>query len=114
VARFDQIGDQGDDAPDRLSSQRLGVWTAKPEPIGVLEVSPGHPLGKLPRRLPHPSRGVIDLVVDVGDVDDQLRPVPLRLQESRQQREDNERPRIPDVDTAIDRRPTGVDPDLSS
>ena len=37
--------------------------------------------------------------------------VALVLEEALEQREDDERPRVADVDAAVDRRPAGVDPD---
>src|SRR5262249_50294248 len=42
-----------------------------------------------------------------------LRVEALVLEEAPQQREDDEGPRVADVDAAVDRRPTGVDPDLA-
>ena len=63
---------------------------------------------------PRLARGVVDLVVDVGDVDHQLRLVALVLEEAAQEHEDDERARVADVDPPVDGRPAGVDPDLAA
>ena len=113
VPRLDQIGDQPDDPADRLGGQGLGIRPPQPKPIGVLEVGARHPRRKLRRGLPRLPRRRVDLVVDVGDVDDQLRPVALRPQKPGEQGEDDEGPRIADVDPAVHGRPARIDPDLT-
>ena len=77
VPGLDQRLDQGDDLRDRLRGQRLGVGAAEPEPVGVLDVGGGHLGRELDPRAAGLARGVVDLVVDVGDVDDELRLVAL-------------------------------------
>ncbi len=111
VAALDQVGDHRDDPVDRLGRQRLGVRAAEAEGAGVFEVGAGHlrrPLGRGHAPL---AGGGVDLVVDVGDVDDQLRRVALRLEEAGEQREDDEGAGVADVDAAVDGRPAGVDAD---
>ena len=113
VSGLDQIGDQPDDPRDRLGGQRLRIRSPQPQPVGVLEIGLGHPRRELRRRLPHLPRRRVDLVVDVGDVDDQPHPIPLGSQKASKQGEDDERPRVPNVNPAVDRRPTRIDPDLT-
>src|SRR5262249_50069653 len=67
----------------------------------------------LGRWLSRLHRGVVDLVVDVGDVDDQLGVEALVSEEAPEQGEDHEGPGVADVDPAVDGRPAGVDPDLA-
>ena len=100
-----------DDRVDRLGGLRLRVRAAEPEPVGVLDVPGGHLARELRARHAALARGVVDLVVHVGDVHDQRRVVALVLEEALEQREDHERPRVPDVDPAVDRRAAGVDAD---
>ena len=58
--------------------------------------------------------GVVDLVVDVRDVDDELRVEALVLQEPLQQCENDIWASVADVDAAVYGRPTGIYPDLAS
>ena len=82
VPGLDQVGDQGDDPPDRLASPAAQRRDA---PAPADRCPRNRPAviraRKLPRRLPRLPRRVIDLVVDVGDVDDELRLVALAPQE---------------------------------
>ena len=94
-----------DDRLDRLGGQRLVVGPAEAEPVGVGEVvrrssrAPARPTAR-----PARARGVVDLVVDVGDVGHERRLVALVLEEALEQREDDERAGVADVDAA--RRPS--------
>ena len=112
VAALDQRADQVEDRLDVLGRQRLVVGPAEPEPLGVGEVVAGHLARQLGRVAPRGPRGVVDLVVDVGDVRDQRRVVALVLEEPLELREDHERPRVADVHARVDGRPAGVDADL--
>jgi hypothetical protein len=113
VAALDQGLDQQDDLRDGPRGERLRVGPAEAERVGVGDVRGGHLVCVLGRRLPRLAGGVVDLVVDVGDVDDQLRIEPLVDQEALQQGEDDERPGVADVDAPVDRRAAGVDPHLA-
>ena len=108
----DQVLDQRDDRADRLGGLRLVVGPADAERVGVRPVGGDHPLGMLRRRDPGLARGVVDLVVDVGEVDHERRRVALVGEEAAQQREDHVRPRVADVDRPVGGRAAGVDPDL--
>ena len=108
-APLDQRRDQGDDLGDRLRDARLGVRAAQAEPVGVgdvgVRVAPrellaGHALG---------AGGVVDLVVDVGQVRDEPHPHAAPLQVALQHREDHEGPGVADVDAPVDRRAADVD-----
>jgi hypothetical protein len=112
MTRLDQLRYQPDDTPDRLGRERLRVRPSQPEAIGVFEVSASHPSGKIRRPLARLVRRSVDLVVDVCDIDDEPCPVSLRPEKASEQREDQERPRVADVDPAVDGRSAGVDPDL--
>ena len=96
-------------AVDRLAGQRLVVGPAEPQRVGVGDVGGGHlraPARRWPTRR---ARRGVDLVVDVGDVVTSVDAVALVLEEPLEQREDDERPRVADVDPAVDGRPAGVD-----
>ena len=86
AAVVDQRLDQLDDRPDRRAGERLVVGPAEPQAVGVGEVRRGHLLGELRARDPQRPRGVVDLVVDVGDVRDQRDRVALVLEEALEQR----------------------------
>ncbi len=109
VAGLDQRLDQRDDLGDRLGRERLRVRPPEPEAVGVLDVEREHPPDVLGRRHAALARGVVDLVVDVGDVDHQRRLVALVGEEAAQQHRDHVGPRVADVDPRVDRRPAGVD-----
>ena len=112
VAALHQRADQVEDRLDVLGRQRLVVGPAEPEPLGVGEVVADHLARQLGRVAPGGARGVVDLVVDVGDVRDQRRVVALVLEEPLELREDHERPRVADVHARVHGRPAGVDADL--
>ena len=86
------------------------VGTTQPQRVGVRAVVRGHLRRQLSARLAPRARGVVDLVVDVGDVDHEADVVALVPEEARQQAEDDERARVADVDAAVDRRTARVDP----
>ena len=88
---------------------RLDVGPSQAEAVGVLEV----PARRVGRELGTVSgRGVVDLVVDVGDVHDDLRLVPAVPEPALQpERENGDRERVADVDALIDGRTAPVDPD---
>ena len=113
VTALDQGLDQGDDLRDGLRGERLGVGTAEAEGVRVGDVRTGHLLRVLGRGLTRFPGRVVDLVVDVGDVDDELRLETLVLEEAAQKREDDERPGVADVDAPVDGRTAGVDTDLT-
>ena len=112
VPAGDQRLDQLDDLGDRRGRQRLGVRAADPEPVGVLRVRGDHPPRMLGRGHPRGASGVVDLVVDVGEVDHDGRLVALVGEKAPQQQRDHVRAGVADVDARVDRRPAGVDPNL--
>ena len=93
------------DRRHRLGRLREVVGHAEPEIAGVLEVPLGRALGELGARA---RRGVVDLVVDVGDVVDELRVVAGRLQPRAQPHADDERARVADVRARVHRRAADV------
>ena len=110
---LDQGFDQGDDFGDRLRGQWLVVGAAQPEAVGVLEVGVGHLAGESIRGRSGLSRRREDLVIDVGDVDDQPSLVAESLEQAPQQEEDHIWPRVADVDARVHGRPAGVDADAA-
>ena len=114
---IDQRLDVVDDRADRLGGQRLEVGAPELQAIRVGAVVRGHLGGELRARARvggiRSTRGVVDLVVDVGDVDHERRCVALVLEEALEQAEHDERPRVADVDAAVNGRAAGVDADLS-
>src|SRR2546430_360038 len=70
-ARLDRGLDEFDDRPDGLARLRLAVGAAEPEAVGVGHVLLGHLAGELVAGHPRLPRGVVDLVVHVGDVGDE-------------------------------------------
>ena len=90
--------------------ERLVVGAPEPERVGVGAVALGHLARPAPRSArPWARGGVVDLVVDVGDVHHQRHVVALVLEEALEQAEDDERPRVADVDAAVHGRPARVD-----
>jgi hypothetical protein len=114
VAALDQLGDQLDDLVDHQRGLRLVVRPPDPQPVGVGQVVRGHLRGQLGRRPAGGPCGVVDLVVDVGDVGDERRLVALVREEALEQPEDDERARVADVDAAVDGRPARVDAHLAA
>ncbi len=112
VAGFDQRLDQRHDLGHGVGRPRLGVGASEAEPVGVLLVEPDH-LGRvLCRADPGRGGGLVDLVVDVGDVDDDLGPAADVGEVAPEQHRHGEGARVADVDPRVDGRPAGVDPDL--
>ncbi len=112
VAAVDQRGDVLDDRPDRLRGERLVVGAAEAERVGVGAIQRGHLGGQLGARAALRARGVVDLVVDVGHVDDERRLRSPRATRKRLSRlNTHERPRVADVDAAVDGRSARVDAD---
>ena len=87
------------------------VGAAETQRVGVGHVERGHLLRQLGARAALRSRGVVDLVVDVGDVDDQRRLQTLMCEKPLEQAEDHKRAGVADVDAAVDRGPARVDAD---
>ena len=83
------------------------------EAVGVLHVARGHLAREVGARDAERPGGVVDLVVDVGDVRHERDVVALVLEEPLEQREDDERARVADVDPVVDGRAAGVDPDAA-
>ena len=107
VTTADQRLDEADDLRNRLGRLRQIVGHAEPEVAGVLQV----PLGRARRELrARPGRGVVDLVVDVGDVVHERRVVARRTQPRAKPHADHERPRVADVCARVDRRSAEVHP----
>ena len=102
-------------AHDRVRSSPLPkalVGPAEAEGVGVGDVAGNHLLRVVGRGDAGLARGRVDLVVDIGDVDDEGRRVALVLEEAAQQREDDVRSPVADVDRPVGGRPARVDPDL--
>ncbi|MBW3562644.1 MAG: GDP-mannose 4,6-dehydratase, partial [Actinobacteria bacterium] len=109
VLTLDQRADQLDDAPDRLRGQRLVIGTAQAEGVGVGDVGGGHVARQVGAGHTEAPCGVVDLVVDVGDVGHERDRISLPAQEAHQQREGDERPRVADVDAPVHGGPARVD-----
>ena len=86
------------------------VGASQPERVGVCAIERGHLPRELGARAILSGDGVVDLVVDVGDVDDERHPIALPPQEPREQREDDEGPRVADVNPPVDGWPARIDP----
>ena len=84
------------------------VGAPEPQRVGVGDVVGGHLLGQAGTGHPGGAGGVVDLVVDVGDVHDQPRRQALVLEEALVEAEHHVRARIPDVDAPVDGRTAGV------
>ena len=80
----------------------------RPNPAGVLQIPRCRVTGALRAR---PGSGLVDLVVDIGDVVDEPHGVPLPPEPPGEPHEDHERPRVPDVCALVDRRAADVDAD---
>ena len=107
-AALEQLLDQGDDLGDRLRGLGHVVGLAQAEVTRVLDV----PARRLLRELRAVAgRGVVDLVVDVGDVVDELHVVPARAQPRPEPHRDHERARVPHMGARVHRRPADVHPD---
>ena len=87
------------------------VGAPDPECVGVREIVGRHLRGELSDGHALGACGIVDLVVDVREVDDEVHLVALVAQEASEQAEDHERPGVADVDAAVDGRAAGVDPD---
>jgi hypothetical protein len=110
---LDQLLDQPHDLSQRLAGQGLGVGPPQAEPVGVGPVGGGQVGGQLVAGHAALARGHVDLVVDVRDVRHERHVVSLVGQEALEQREDDVRARVADVDAVVDRRAAGVDADLA-
>jgi hypothetical protein len=101
--------DVRNDLRHRLGGQRLVIGAADSEGVGVGDVHRCHLARELlawdPRRL----RCGVDLVVDIGHVDDQRHIQALVFEKALHQAEDDERPRVAHVNSAVHRRPARVD-----
>ena len=94
-----------------IVSVTLGIRVdrVETEPRDIVEI----PLGRLGGALRAcPGSGLVDLVVDVGDVVDELHRVAVGAEPAGHPREHDERTRVADVRTLIDGRPADVHPDL--
>src|SRR5262249_47422268 len=101
VSGLDQSPDVVDNRPHRLRRQRLVVGTAETQRVGVQHVEPGHLGGQRGAGPALGPRGVVDLVVDIGDIHHQVDPEALCLEEPLEQGEGDERARVADVDAAV-------------
>ena len=100
--------------PSMVSVAR-GSWSGLPsaEAVGVLDVARGHLPCEVLAGHARGARGVVDLVVHVGDVLDQRDLEALVLEEALEQGEDHEGPRVAHMHARVDRGAAGVDPDLA-
>ncbi len=96
-----------------IVSEASGSWSGRPSPSRSVSSKYARVISAASslRGLPGLARRLVDLVVDVGDVDDQLDLVALVLEEALQEHEDDVRPRVADVDARVRRRAARVDPD---
>ena len=105
----DQLLDQRDDLRDRLRRERLLVRHLEAERSGVLQV----PGGRITRaRGAGAGRGLVDLVVDVGDVVDVGHLVAALAEPVAEPGEDDERDGVADVRPLVDGRAADVHPHL--
>ena len=109
-AALDQVGDERNDLVHRLGHLRPEVDLVEPEAAGVLEV----PLRRLARALGAGARGgLVDLVVDVGDVVDERDVVAALAQPALVPAREHERPCVADVGACVDGRAADVHADRS-
>ena len=104
----DQLLDHPDLLRHRPRSRRLGVRPPEPESARVVQVPPCRSLGEAGALA---GRGVVDLVVDVGDVDHQRGLVARSLEPALQPHREHERDGVADVDALVDGRPAEVHAD---
>ena len=108
VVLVDQRLDERDDLRHDLAGLRHVVRLAEAEAARVLEV----PLGRAGCQLgAGAGGGLVDLVVDVGDVVHQRHVVSLRPQPGAQPHPEHEGPRVADVGPRVDGRSADVHPD---
>ena len=105
----DELFDQRHDLGDRLGGKRLRVRHLEPERRRVLEVPPGGLTGSRSARA---RSGLIDLVVDVGDVVDVRDVIAALAEPVSQPGEDDEGHRVPDVGPLVHGGATDVHPHL--
>ena len=108
VTGVDELLDEADDRRDRVRRLRQRVRHPEAEIGRVLEIPLRRTRGELGARA---RRGVVDLVVDVGDVVDERRLVPARAKPGAQPHPQHERTRVADVRPLVDRRAAEVHPD---
>ena len=107
----DQLLGEGDDLPDGLGGERLDVGTAEAQAVRVLDVPAGGPAGELGTADAEGPRGIVDLVVDVGDVLGELHGVPAVLEPALEPHRQHEGAGIADVNALVHRRPAEVHAD---
>ena len=108
---LDQRADQVDYRADRFGRQRLRIRAAEAEAVGIGDVGGRHLACQQRARLRRLAGvgGVIDLVVDVGDVGNEGHFITLVDEKALQQRVDDEGARVANVDPPVDGWPAGVD-----
>ena len=107
-AAIDELRDEVDDLRNELGHLRHQVRHPEPEVASVLEVPGGRLFGEGGTRA---GGGLVDLVVDVGDVVDEGHVVAGRLQPRPHPHPDDERTRIADVRAGVDGRAAEVHAD---
>src|SRR5581483_10081037 len=110
VAALHELLDERHDRRHVLRRLRHQVGEPEAEVADVLDVPARRPLGELGART---RGGVVDLVVDVGDVVHERGLVAAPSQPAPQPHPDHERPRVADVRALVDGRPAEVHPDRS-
>src|SRR5439155_12533850 len=109
----DQLADQGDDLGQRLGGTRLDVGPPQAQFVRVGDVGVGHLAGQVVGMdAPLPGR-LVDLVVDVGDVLDQLHRLPAPLEVALHQLEDDVGPGVANVDAVVHGRAADVHADTA-
>ena len=107
----DELPGERDDVRDGLGGERLDIGTAEAEAVGVLHIPAGGPAGELDAADPEPPRGVVDLVVDVGDVLHERHPVAAELEPPAEPHRQDEGAGIADVDALVHGRAAEVHAD---
>jgi hypothetical protein len=87
------------------------VGASQLEPVRVGDVVGGHLARELLGAHSGGTRGRVDLVVDVGDVDDQRHRISLVLEEALELLGNDVGTGVADVDAGVDRRAARVDAD---
>src|SRR6516162_2624952 len=113
MSSLNQTPDELDDPIDRVARERLVVGPTESEAIGVGDVGRSHLASELLARHSGQPGRVVDLVVDIGDVHHERDVIPLVYKEAFEQREHDVRAGVADVHPAVDRRPAGVDADVT-
>src|SRR5947209_5580251 len=109
MSKLDQSPNQANDPLDRLARKRFVVGSGETKRIRVGAVQRRHLLRKLLAADAAAAGSGVDLVVHVRDVGDEHDLVALSFEETLEQREDDVRPSVADVDAVVNGGTAGVD-----